>query len=186
MQRTLFCAYDRLLESLQSFLDRVEISNSTTNQTVFAFKAFALQVQTLDPAEYQGQTFSVDLGSVEEAMKLEQTIDRHDLITSDMVMDAVTGATASIELAENLLECRNSSICNLTSTNATTNRLSYSVFLLDTLFQNVNQNHQKIGSIIVAAKLRDAYNTTGNTSVQTTFQINPKVLQYNYGECTSI
>ena len=179
MQCTLFCAYFRLLESLQSFLDEVEISNSTMNQTVFAFKTFALQVQTLDSAEYQGQTFSVDLGSVEEALKLEQKIDRHDLITSDMVMGAVTDATASIELAENLLECRNSSMCNLTSTNATTNRLSYSVFLLDTLFQSVSQSHQKIGSVIVAAKLGDAYDTIGNTSVQTTFQINPKVLQYN-------
>ena len=71
MQCTLFCAYFRLLESLQSFLDEVEISNSTMNQTVFAFKTFALQVQTLDSAEYQGQTFSVDLGSVEEALKLD-------------------------------------------------------------------------------------------------------------------
>ena len=164
----------RLLESLQSFLDRVEIMNGSTNQTVFAFKAFALQVQTVDPAEYQGQTFSVDLGSVEETMKLEQKIDKHDLVASDMVMDAVTGATASIQLPENLLECFNS--CNLTSTNTTARRLSYSVFLLDTLFQNVNQSNLKIGSIIVAARLRDADNTTLSNSVQTTFQINPKVL----------
>ena len=150
--------------------------NGTTNQTVFAFKAFALQVQTLDPAEYQGQTFSVDVGSVEESMKLEQKIDKRDLITSDMVMDAVTGVTASIQLPENLLECFNS--CNLTSTNATAHRLSYSVFLLDTLFQNVNQSHLKIGSIIVAARLRDADNTTLNVSIRTTFQTNRKVLKY--------
>ena len=170
------CACFRLLESLEKFLDRVEISNDTSNQTVFAFKAFALQVQTLDPAEYQGQTFSIDLGSVEESMRLGQNIEEHDLVTSDMVMDAVTGATASIQLPEDLLECFNSSMCNSTSTsfNITARRLSYSVFLLDTLFQNVNQSHLKIGSIIVAARLRDADNTALSTPVQTTFQINPK------------
>ena len=157
-------------------MDRVEISNDTSNQTVFAFKAFALQIQTLDPAEYQGQTFSIDLGSVEESMRLKQNIEEYDLVTSDMVMDAVTGSTASIQLPEDLLECFNSSVCNSTSTffNVTAHRLSYSVFLLDTLFQNVNQSHLKIGSIIVAAKLRDTDNTALNTPVQTTFQINPK------------
>ncbi len=173
---TLYVCF-RLLESLEKFLDRVEISNSTTNQTVFAFKTFALQVQTVDPAEYQGQTFRVNLGSVEESVRLEQNIEQRDLVTSDMVMDAVTGATASIQLPEDLLECLNSSTCNSTSTNfnATAHRLSYSVFLLDTLFQNVNQSHLKIGSIIVAARLRDTDNTVQSTPVQTTFQINPKV-----------
>ena len=154
-------------------MDRVEISNDTSNQTVFAFKAFALQVQTLDPAEYQGQIFSIDL---EESMRLGQNIEERDLVTSDMVMDTVTGATASIQLPEDLLECFNSSVCNSTSTslNITAHRLSYSVFLLDTLFQNINQSHLKIGSIIVAARLRDTDNTALNTPVQTTFQINPK------------
>ena len=53
-----------------------------------------MQVQTLDPEEYQGQTFSVNLGSVDEAVMLEQKIERENFITSDMVMDVVTGATA--------------------------------------------------------------------------------------------
>ena len=160
----------RLLESLQNFLDRVEIKNGTANTTVFAFKAFALQVQALDPEEYQGQTFSVNLGSVEDTVILEQKIEQENLITSDMVMDAVTGATASIQLPEDVLN--NLDFCNLTSS---VQRLSYSVFLSDTLFQNVNQNHLKIGSITVAARLKCADNTTLNTSIQTTFQINRKV-----------
>ena len=147
--------------------------NGTANKTVFALKVFALQIQTLDTEEYQGQTFSIDLGSVEEAIQLKQKMEQENLITSDMVMDAVTGATASIQLPENLLESLNSG--NLTSTNATAQRLSYSVFLSDTLFQNVNQSHLKIGSIIVAARLKDADNTTLNTSIQITFQTNRKV-----------
>lgn len=144
--------------------------NGSTNQTVFAFKAFALYVQTLDPTEYQGQTFSVDLGSVEETLKLEQKIEQENLITSDMVMDAVTGATASIQLPENILE--NLDFCNLTSS---VQRLSYSVYLSSALFQNVNQSHLKIGSIIVAARLKCVDNVTLNTSIQTIFQITRKV-----------
>ena len=144
--------------------------NGTTNQTVFAFKAFTLQVQTLDPEEYQGQTFSVDLGSVEETVMLEQKIKQENLITSDI---AVTGATATVQLPEDILD--NNFTRKLISTSIHVHRLSYSVFLSDTLFQNTNQSHLKIGSIIVAARLKDAENASLNTSVQTTFQINPKV-----------
>ena len=102
--------------------------NGTANKTVFAFKAYICitSIQTLDAEEYHGQTFSIDLGSVEEAIQLKQKIEQENLITSDMVMDAVTGATASIQLPENLLESLNSG--NLTSINATAQRLSYLCF----------------------------------------------------------
>ena len=46
----------RLLESLEEFLDKVEVEqdvNNTSNQTVFAFKTFALQIQEIEPQEYQ-------------------------------------------------------------------------------------------------------------------------------------
>ena len=155
------------------------LMNSTKNQTVFAFKVFALQIQDLDPQEYQGQTFSIDLGSVEEAMKVEQRIEEGDLMTSETVMEAVSlAATASILLPQNLFESHNS--CSFTSqTSATQKRLSYSVFLSDILFQNLNQSHLKIGSIIVAARLKCADNATLNTSVHSTFQVNREVREMN-------
>ena len=165
----------RLLDNLQSFLDRVEIENDTT---IFGLKAFALQIQALDLEEYQimSQSFSVDLGSVEEAMKLEERIEERNLITSDAVIDAVIGATASMELSENPPQSLNSfNLTNLTS--AGVQRLSYSVYLSDTLFQNVNQSHLKIGSIIIAARLSHQDNATINTSVHTTFKIDPKVIE---------
>ena len=143
---------------------------------MFAFKTFALQIQELDPPEYQGQTFSVDLGTVEEAMKIEQRIEEGDLVTSDnIVMEVVMDATASLQLPEDLLESLDS--CNFTTnlTSAKPQRLSYSVFLSDVLFQNFNQSHSKIGSIIVAARLTCADNTTLNTSIENTFQINREV-----------
>ena len=143
---------------------------------MFAFKTFALQIQELDPQEYQGQTLSVDLGTVEEAMKIERRIEEGDLVTSDnIVMEVVMDATASLQLPEDLLESLDS--CNFTTnlTSAKPQRLSYSVFLSDVLFQNFNQSHSKIGSIIVAARLTCADNTTLNTSIETTLQINREV-----------
>ena len=75
---------NRSLESLQNFLDKVEVEqdeNSTSNssQTVFAFETFALQVQEVDPEEYKGQVFSVNLGSLKEARKDNQTIEQEIL-----------------------------------------------------------------------------------------------------------
>ena len=79
----------RLLESLQNFLDLVEVEeaeNSTTNssQSVFAFETFALQVQQLNPEEYKGQVFSINLGTVEDIRKDNQTIEQNALVTSNL------------------------------------------------------------------------------------------------------
>ena len=77
-----------MLKSLQNFLDKVEVENdnSTANssQTVFAFETFALQIQQLDPEEYKGQTFSVNLGSVEEAKEDNKSIGQEALVTSEL------------------------------------------------------------------------------------------------------
>ena len=173
----------RLLESLQNFLDKVEVEqdeNSTTNssQTVFAFETFALQIQQLDPEEYKGQVFSVNLGSVEEATKDNQTIDQDDLVTSELESENLVkmtkreGVTASLQLPEDLLLI---DLCSSNSTSAVPQRLSYSVFKSEILFQNLNQSHLSIGSIIVAARLKCADNVTLNTSIKSTFQIDRMV-----------
>ena len=173
----------RLLDSLQNFLDKVEVEqdeNSTTNssQAVFAFETFALQVQQLDPEEYKGQVFSVNLGSVEEATKDNQTIDQADLVTSELESENLvkmtkhSGVTASLQLPEDLLLI---DLCTSNSTSAVPQRLSYSVFKSDILFQNLNQSHFSIGSIIVAARLKCADNVTLNTSIKSTFQIDRMV-----------
>ena len=187
---------NRLLESLQEFLDKVEVEengNSTINSTkmVFAFETFALQVQELDPEEYKGQMFSVNLGSLERAREDNQTIEQTALMTSKLesvtdlkqnqdktdkegVVNAFAGSTASLQLPEDLLDlCNDTSSNNMTS--AVPQRLSYSVFKSDILFQNLNQSHLSIGSIIIAALLKCADNVTPNTSIKTTFQIDRMV-----------
>lgn len=179
-------------------MDRVEIdqdenSTSSSNQTVFAFSQFALQVQQLDPEEYEGQTFSVSLGAVEEARKDNGTINPEDLITSELERSTnlkqnpqtkrdiegvqnkedASDATASLHLPEDLLD-----LCGdvkFNSTSSTPQRLSYSVFKSDILFQNFNQSHLSIGSIIIAARLRCANNVTSNLSIASAFQIDRAV-----------
>ena len=179
----------RLLESLQNFLDLVEVEedeNSTANstQTVFAFETFALQVQQLDPEEYKDQTFSVNLGSLEEVREDNRTIEQDALVTSELAShetdnegtrNSVAGTTASLQLPENLLDLCSDVNSNLTS--AVPQRLSYSVFKSDILFQNLNQSHLSIGSIIIAARLKCADNATLNTSIKSTFQIDKNVSQ---------
>ena len=194
------------MESLQNFLDGVEIEqdeNSTSNasQTVFSLETFALQVQQLDPEEYKGQIFSVNLGSLEEARNDNQTIEQENLVTSQLdlatnlnhgtandlrkrnVMDnaglrkVIADTTASLQLPEDLLDSCNESDVNSNLVSTTFQRLSYSVFNLDVLFQNVNQRqlNLSIGSIIVAARLKCADNVTLNISVKSTFQIDKRV-----------
>ena len=194
------------MESLQNFLDGVEIEqdeNSTSNasQTVFAFETFALQVQQLDPEEYKGQIFSVNLGSLDEARNDNQTIEQENLVTSQLDLatnlnhgtandlikrnvndnagfrNAIADTTASLQLPEDLLDSCNESDVNSNLDSKTSQRLSYSVFKSDVLFQNVNQRqlNLSIGSIIVAARLKCADNVTLNISVKSTFQIDRRV-----------
>ena len=174
------------MESLQNFLDKVEVEqdeNSTSNssQTVFAFDTFALQVQQLDPEEYKGQVFSINLGSLKEARKDNRTIKQENLVTSqlesaanlnhetdnDGARKAMADTTASLQLPEDLLN-----LC--IDVNVSSQRLSYSLFKSDILFQNVHQRqlNLSIGSLIVAARLKCADNIT---LVKSTFQIDGTV-----------
>ena len=190
------------MESLQNFLDGVQVeqdenSTSNTNQTVFAFETFALQVQQLDPEEYKGQIFSVNLGSLEEARKDNQTIEQENLVTSELesatnlnhgtvndlrIRNVIADTTASLQLPEDLLDSCNESDVNSNLVSTTSQRLSYSVFKSDVLFQNVNQRqlNLSIGSIIVAARLKCVDNVTLNMSVKSTFQIDRRVRKIVY------
>ena len=190
---------NRLLESLENFLDKVEVEqdeNSTSNSSnmIFAFETFALQVQELDPEEYKGQVFSVNLGSLEEATKDNQTIEQENLVTSELESATnlnpesendgsrnIADTTASLQLPEDLLDSCNESDVNSNLISSTSQRLSYSVFKSDVLFQNVNQRQLNLSvrSIIVAARLKCADNVTLNMSVKSTFQIDRRVRKVN-------
>lgn len=162
-----------------------ENTNSTANstKTVFAFETFALQVQELDPEEYIGQVFNVNLGPLEKARKNNQTIQQSALVTSELesaeqdnegIVNGFADSTASLQLPEDLLDMCSDTGSNVTSTVPQSSRLSYSVFKSDILFQNLNQSHLGIGSIIIAAQLK--CNGTLNSSIKTTFQTDRMVI----------
>lgn len=156
---------------------------------MFAFETFALLVQQLDPNIFEGQVFSIHLGSVEEAWQDNQTINQGALVTSNLeitmnminqesmdtegVLNATSDTTALLILPQDLLDSCSSKEDNLTT--ALSQRLSYSVFKSDVLFQNFNQSHLSIGSIILATRLKCANDLTLNTSIKSIFQVNKMV-----------
>ena len=145
----------------------VDTSNTTANTSMFSFRTFALQVQNIDSSSFKGQTFNVDLGSVEEAMNITGTIEDSALITLEDVMDVLNNATAAIQISEQLLEQ-----CTL---GEKTQRLSYSVFLFDTFFRSQDPN-LTIGSLIVAARLKCGVNGTLPVPVNVTLRSSDNVI----------
>ena len=152
----------RVLNNLTMFLDLLDLSTSSNDSgqdgVFFGFDTYALLLQDIDPDFFNGQTFSVNLGSVEDALQSEGDLG-DSLVTSEMVMDILVKSTASVYLPDSFLdEVEN-------DTNML--RLSYSMFLTDVLFQSPNQSGFDIGSIIVSARLR---NTTLLNPVQVAFR----------------
>ena len=175
----------RILQSLGSFLDNVDIStlisNSTDNVTVFSYTTFSLQVQEIDISAFEGQTFVVALGSYEQATNHTEQISQENLLTFNTVLNSTDAihlnsskeSTASIRIPHSLSD-------ELTSCfNLTTNqfqRLSYAVFLSDSLFQPRNRSQFRVVSVILAPRFQC---TLENFSVpiQTTFKT---VLEVNF------
>lgn len=74
--------------------------------------------------------FSINLGSVEEAMNFTRSIDDNAFITSESTTNVFKNATASIYISEELLEqCFDNAEENV-------HRLSYTVFLSACLFSD--------------------------------------------------
>ena len=171
----------RILRSLGSFLDNVDIStfNSTDNVTVFSYTAFSLQIQEIDVSTFEGQTFIVTLGSYEQATNRTQQISRDNLVTFNNVLNSTDAnqlnfsedSTASIQipssLSEQLIACSNLTLNQF-------QRLSYSVFLSDSLFQPKNRSQLRVASIILAPRFHCALENISEP-FQTTFRTLPEV-----------
>ncbi len=44
-------------------------NSSNANKLLFGYDTYALQLQNIDPDKFKGQTFTVNLGSVEDALQ---------------------------------------------------------------------------------------------------------------------
>ena len=126
--------------------------------------------QTIDLSSFKGQVFIIDLGSVEEAMKITGSIDDNALITLESTIDVFKNATASIYISEELLEhCFNDVEENV-------HQLSYTVFLSDAFFQTPNSS-KKIGSLIVTARVNCSENNTLPGGINAIFRFTKNVLR---------
>ena len=120
----------------------------------------------IDTSNFQGQTFSVDLGSVQEAMSISSNI-RDEAIQSIKGNKVFQNRTASVQVPASIFQDFRQS--------SGQQRLSYAVFVRDTLFQSSdeNQSNLTVGSIIVAVRVNGT-TARGNlsTPITVTFQAN--------------
>ncbi len=131
-------------------------------------------MQDIYPGSFQGQTFVVDLGPVEEAINNTGVIDQDALKCNGGKGDtADKNSTASLHLSPSILE-------DYPATNriSFTQRLSYSVFLSGVLFLPKNRSTNQVGSIVVAARLA-CLQTNKTVPVRTSFLIRTKVIIRN-------
>ena len=153
----------RLIDSLTSFTDNLMFTNTTT--ATFTRKTYALQLHDVDTSNFQGQTLSIDLGSVQEAMSISSNIREEAIDTIEGNKVFLNNRTASVQVP--------ASVFRDLSQNDVQQRLSYTVFVRDTLFQSSdeNQSNLTVGSIIVAVRVNGS-SASGNlsTTINVTFQ----------------
>ena len=153
----------RLIDSLTSFTDNLMFTNTTT--ATFTRKTYALQLHDVDTSNFLGQTLSIDLGSVQEAMSISSNIREEAIDTIEGNKVFLNNRTASVQVP--------ASVFRDLSQNDVQQRLSYTVFVRDTLFQSSdeNQSNLTVGSIIVAVRVNGS-SASGNlsTTINVTFQ----------------
>ena len=120
----------------------------------------------IDTNTFQGQTLSVDLGSVQQAMSINSSIQEEGIQTIEgNNVSVFLNRTASVQVPASVFR-------NLGQSSGH-QRLSYSVFVRDTLFQSSdeNQSNLTVGSIIVAVRVNGS-TASGNlsTPINVTFQ----------------
>ena len=131
----------RLLDSLTNFSNKLVITNTT--MATFTRTTFAIRVNDINASSFQGETFSVNLGSVEETMDISSAI-RGEAIVTVPGNTGYQNRTASVQVPR--------SVFQELGLGGDRQRLSYAVFLTDTLFQSSDQNQSNltVGSVIVA------------------------------------
>ena len=147
----------RLLQSLRRFANTVPIpANSTNNTLAFPLDNFALLLRDVNPESFSGESFNVNLGPVEEAIRNSSGITKEALVT---MMDPLPNATASVKLPQSLFDGNTTYVLP-------SQRIVYSVFLTNALFLTLDTNceNSAIGSIILGV---DVNSSVTNISMST-------------------
>ena len=124
-------------------------TNSTNDTLAFALNNFALLLRNVNPMNFSGELFSIDLGTVGEAIRTG--IDEESLATT-----LIPNATASAILPESLFE--------EDVNTAPRQRVTFSVFLTNTLFltPETDCRESAIGSVVLSVGVNSS---TTNTSL---------------------
>ena len=164
------CYLCRILDNLATLSDLLDLSTTNMSSTkddklILGFDTYALQFQDINITLFKGQTFSVELGSVEDAMNSEKILNE-SLKTFEMINENSTAnSTATVKVPANSFEMIEE---------CARPRLSYLVFLSDILFQSQNERFD-IGSIIVTTRLRCAENASMFIPIRVALRTNEKV-----------
>ena len=127
------------------FSDNVPLQNDS-NTTTFTRKTFALLVKEVDVMRSDDETLFINLGTVEEATNTSEQIDPNSLVVSTSnIGDTNVVTTAEVEVPQSVLR----------DEGKPTQRLSYTVFANDSLFQSADetQNNTVLGSIVVSVRV---------------------------------
>ena len=132
----------------------------------------------IDTNTFQGQTLSVDLGSVQQAMRSTSNI-REEAIQVMSISSSIQEEAIQV-IGENEVFLNRTALVQVPASvfrdfgqSSGQQRLSYAVFVRDTLFQSSdeNQSNLTVGSIIVAVRVNRS-TASGNlsTPINVTFQ----------------
>ena len=141
----------RILETVQVVTEAIPIPENQT-RVVIPLRSFAVSVQEIQPADFEGQTFSAILGTTFE-------FDEEERINVDsLVLEKSEEATVSISIPSGIFMS-----LPLSMVQNRTTRITHSVFLTDLLFitreRELDSQQLEVGSIIISAAI------TGNMTV---------------------
>ena len=147
-----------ILQSLEAFSENVDVNFTDGDQPTFTRKNFAIQLQQIDISKFVGESFNVDLGTVEEATKKSGNIDPRALVS---LLSPLSNATGSLTVSNRVAERIDSNASN-------SGRLGYSVFVSSSLFPTESVN-TTVASVVLNLKL-SGY-TESNDTIDDLFNV---------------
>ena len=131
-----------ILQSLETFSENVEVNFTNRDRPTFTRENFAIQLRQIDISNFAGESFNVDLGTVEEAMNNSGNIDPLALVS---LLNPLSNATGSLTVSNRVAERIDSNASN-------SGRLGYSVFVSSSLFPTESAN-TTVASVVLNLKL---------------------------------
>ena len=153
-----FTFFYSILQSLEAFSENVNVNFTDGNRPTFTRENFALQLQQIDISIFAGESFNVDLGTVEKAMNNSENIDPQALVS---LLNPLSNATGSL-----IVSNRVSGRIDINASNSV--RLGYSVFVSSSLFPTESVN-TTVASVILNLKL-SGY-TKSNATIDDLFNV---------------